>query len=59
MKPNKTKMDKMTNIEFGINGDKQILVPSFGTTGALFSRHFDILRNLKRRVILLQQSYEA
>ena len=53
MKPNKTRMDKMTTIEWGVNGDKQILVPSFGTTGALFSRHFDILRNLKRRIVLL------
>ena len=59
MKPEKSRMDKMTTIEWGINGDKQILVPSFGTTGALFSRHFDILRNLKRRVVLLQQSSEA
>ena len=54
MKTEKARMDKMTTIEWGINGDKQILVPSFGTTGALFSRHFDILRNLKRRVVLLQ-----
>ena len=59
MKPDKMRLDKMTTIEWGINGDKQILVPSFGTTGALFSRHFDILRNLKRRVVLLRQSYEA
>ena len=58
MKPNRTQMDKMTTIEFGINHDKEILVPSFGTTGSLFARHFDILRNLKRRVILLQQAYE-
>ena len=51
------KLDKMTNIEWGISGDKQILVPSFGTTGALFARHFDILNNLKRRIILLKQAY--
>lgn len=38
--------------------DKQIVVPSFGTTGALFARHFDILSRLKRRIYLLQQAYE-
>ena len=54
LKANRDKMDKMTSIEWGINDEKQILVPSFGTTGALFARHFDILRNLKRRIILLK-----
>ena len=34
-------------------------MPSFGTTGALFSRHFDILRNLKRRIVLLKQAFET
>ena len=33
-------------------------MPSFGTTGALFARHFDILRNLKRRILLLRQAYQ-
>ena len=52
------KLDKMTSIEWGVTGDKQILVPSFGTTGALFARHFDILNNLKRRILLLKQSHD-
>ena len=34
------------------------MVPSFGTAGALFARHFDILRNLKRRILLLRQAYQ-
>ena len=34
-------------------------MPSFGTTGALFARHFDILRQLKRRISLLKQSYNS
>ena len=34
-------------------------MPSFGTTGALFARHFDILRNLKRRIVLLKQAFET
>ena len=58
LKNNRDKMDKMTSIEWGVSEDKQILVPSFGTTGALFARHFDILRNLRRRILLLKQSYE-
>ena len=33
-------------------------MPSFGATGALFSRHFDVLKNLKRRILLLQNAYE-
>ena len=48
----------MTSIEWGVADDKQILVPSFGTTGALFARHFDILNNLKRRILLLKQSHD-
>ena len=59
MKANRDKMDKMTSIEWGITGDKQIIVPSYGTTGALFARHFDILRNLKRRILLLKQAFES
>lgn len=42
-----------------MTGNKQIVVPSFGTTGALFSRHFDVLKNLKRRVMLLKLAYES
>ena len=34
-------------------------MPSFGTTSALFARHFNTLRLLKRRVDLLKQSYYA
>jgi hypothetical protein len=44
----------MTTVEYGVKEDRQILIPSFGTTGALFSRHFDILRKLKRRINLLK-----
>ena len=59
LKANRDKMDKMTSIEWGVNDEKQILVPSFGTTGALFARHFDILRSLRRRIVLLKQAYES
>lgn len=48
----------MTNNEMSVTDEKQIVVPSFGTVGALFARHFDILRNLKRRIMLLKQSHE-
>ena len=50
--------ERMTNNEMGVTDEKQIVVPSFGTVGALFARHFDILRNLKRRIMLLKQSHE-
>ena len=33
-------------------------MPSFGATGALFARHFDILRTLNRRILLLKQAFE-
>ena len=52
-----TSQERSTNFEDSIMGDKQIVVPSFGTAGALFARHFDILRNLKRRILLLKQAY--
>lgn len=45
--------ERSTNLESGLKDEKQIVVPSFGTVGALFARHFDILRNLKRRISLL------
>lgn len=48
-----------TNFENSLRGDKEIVVPSFGTTGALFARHLDILRNLKRRINLLKQAYDT
>ena len=48
-----------TNFESSLRGDKEIVVPSFGTTGALFARHFDILRTLKRRINLLKQAYDT
>ena len=35
---------KMTQLEVGVQGDKQLIVPSFGMTSALFARHFEILR---------------
>jgi len=41
-----------------MTGNKQIVVPSFSTTGALFARHFDVLKNLKRRLLLLQIAYQ-
>lgn len=47
----------LTNYEVGVHGDRSIIVPSFGTTSALFARHFNTLRKLKRRVDLLKQSY--
>ena len=33
-------------------------MPSFGATGALFAKHFDILEKLKRRIKLLKQAYD-
>jgi len=52
--------ENLTNVEQSINNNKEsIIVPSFGTTGALFARHFDILRNLKRRIVLLKQAFET
>ena len=51
--------EKQTNVEYGMRDDKQIVVPSFGTTGALFARHFDILSRLKRRIYLLSQAFES
>ena len=59
MRQNKDPNEKMTNVDYGVNEERQILIPSFGTCGALFSRHFDILRKLKRRIDLLKQAYEA
>lgn len=50
--------EKHTNVQYHVSTDKEILVPSFGTTGALFARHFDILDKLKRRIILLKQAYD-
>jgi len=50
--------ERATNKEVSLQGDREIVVPSFGTTGALFARHFDILRNMKRRITLLKQAYE-
>ena len=47
-----------TNYEATMQGDSAVVVPSFGATGALFARHHDILRNLKRRIHLLKQTYE-
>ncbi len=48
-----------TSFEVGVQGDRNIIVPSFGTTTALFARHFQTLRLLKRRCDLLKQSYYA
>jgi hypothetical protein len=58
LKGKKSKFERLTNIEHGMADEKQIIVPSFGATGALFAKHFDILRTLKRRILLLKQSFE-
>ena len=50
---------KLTNFEVGVQGDRNIIVPSFGTTSTLFARHFQTLRLLKRRCDLLRQCYYA
>lgn len=52
------KQFQMTNLQVSISGDKQIIVPSFGATGAIFARHFEVMSNLKRRIVLLQQSQQ-
>ena len=49
----------ITNFEVGVHGDREIIVPSFGPTAALFTRHMETLRNLRRRVDLLKQAYHA
>jgi hypothetical protein len=48
------KQERITGIEHGISLEKEIVVPSFGATGELFAKHFDILRTLKRRILLLK-----
>lgn len=45
--------DQMTKEEIGL-GNKKIIVPSFSTTSILFTRHFHILRDLRRRIDLLK-----
>lgn len=35
---------QLTNFEVGVQGEKNIIVPSFGTTSVLFTRHFNTLR---------------
>jgi hypothetical protein len=45
---------RMTDFEVGVQGEKNIVVPSFGTTSVIFARHFSTLRLLKRRVDLLK-----
>ena len=46
-----------TNTEHDLYSNKEILVPSFGATGALFAKHFDILDKLKRRITLIKQAH--
>lgn len=43
---------KLTNFQIAMH-EKGIVIPSFGTTTALLAKHFNILRNLKRRIFLL------
>ena len=49
--------ERMTNYEVDPKNNTQLVVPSFGTAGALFARHFDILSTVKRRIYLLKQAY--
>ena len=51
--------ERMTNYELDPKHGTQLVVPSFGTAGALFARHFDILSTVKRRIYLLKQAYES
>lgn len=46
----------MSHEETGI-GARKIIIPSFSTTSALFSQHFSILRDLKKRIEGLKQAY--
>ena len=48
---------KLTNFEVAVQGEKSIVVPSFGTTSVLFTRHLGTLRQLRRRIDLLKQGY--
>ena len=48
--------ERDTNVETLFNTDKQIIVPSFGTVGALFSKHYHILEQLRRRIELLRRA---
>eukprot|EP00347_Sterkiella_histriomuscorum_P013232 403365504 len=50
------KKGNLTNEELSI-GNKKIIIPSFSTTSALFSQHFSILRDLKKRIEGLKQAY--
>ena len=34
---------KLTNYEVGVQAEKNIVVPSFGTTSVIFTRHFQTL----------------
>jgi hypothetical protein len=36
----------------------KVVVPSFGTCSALFSQHFSILRELKKRIEKYKNTYE-
>lgn len=48
---------KLTNFDVGVQEEKNIIVPSFGTVSIIFSRHFATLRQLKRRLDLLKQAF--
>jgi len=48
---------RMTQLEVGVQGEKQLIVPTFGMTSSLFVRQFEILRQLSRRIKLLKQAY--
>lgn len=51
------KQFKLTNMQVSMSGNKAIVIPSFGTTGALFARHFDILSKLRKRILLLEIAF--
>ena len=47
---------ELSMIQYALSS-KQILVPSMGTTGKVFSQHLTILRDLKHKTDLLKQAY--
>jgi hypothetical protein len=52
-----TQFNQLTGEEHGVS-NKQIVIPSFGTTSKILGQHFSILRELKNKINLLKQAYE-
>ena len=48
--------ERETNRPASVVPGESVIVPSFGTTGALFARHLSVLDKLKRRIYLLRQA---